>query len=308
MKIDNKILNELFEYCKKIVDNNLDIYNYNSDIKHLLYVIIPSFIIKYGIENKNKIINTFESVPIIINNKEEKILQAYYVSIPLMLSDKIITRKQIVLNYYSTKSLMELIDNIIHEYNHAVNSMTNELKWDDEYIYVRAGLTYVKYNKINYLDSGKDDSYILEEIINTKQTEELVNIINSFNNYEINDTIISNALYSINNFINDKYTSEAYLFQSSICLELMNNNTLMSVLSNMRFVGTVDDIPYYFDNITGENGSYNRLIKILNDSVRLEEDFSKVKFFKKRKIKEALRLYKQAKEIIDIFNNNSHFI
>ena len=307
MNVDNKILNELFDYSINFVDNNLSIYNYSSDIKHLLYIIIPSFIIKYGFDNKNKILKTFENVPIVINNKEEKILQAYYMSVPLMINNQVITKKQIVLNYYSGKSLMELIDNIIHEYNHAVNSINNELKWDDTYIYVRTGLTYIKYNKSDYLDSGKDDAYILEEIINTKQTEELIDILNSFNKYNISNTIISNTLYNIDKFINGNYTSEAYLFQSSLCIELMNNKTLISVLSNMRFLGNIDDIPYFFDNVTGEDGSYNKLIEILNNSVKLEEEFEKVKFFKKRKIKSILRLYNQAKNIIDTFNSNYHF-
>lgn len=307
MKLDDKIINELFSYSINFVDNNLSKYNYNSDIKHLLYIIIPAFIVKYGFDNRNKIIKVFEEVPFVIDNKDDKVLQAYYMSLPLIVKESVITSKQIRLNYYSGKSLIELIDNIVHEYNHAVNSLINEIKWDDTYIYVRTGLTYVKYNKTDYLDSGKDDSYILEEIINTRQTEDLIDIINSFNGYNIDNTLISNTLYSIKNFISDKYNSSAYLFQSSICLELMNNKTLISVLSNMRFLGNVDDIPYFFDNITGMDGSYNDLIKVLNESVEFEEKFSKVKFFKKRKVRDILKLYTKAKNIIDTFNRNYHF-
>lgn len=307
MKLDDKILNQLINYCIDFVDNNLKKYNYKSDITHLLYIIVPAFIVKYGFEHKNKIFKTFEEVPFIINNNAEKVLQAYYSSLPIIDNDKITTKKHIVLNYYEGKPLMELIDNIVHEYNHAVNSIINEIKWDDSYVYLRTGLMYVKYNKNDYFDNGKDDAYILEEIINTKQTEDIIDIINSFNNYNIENNIISNTLYNIDKYINNNYNSEAYLLQSTLCKELMNNRTLISVLSNMRFLGNVDDIPYFFDNITGIDDSYNKLVKLLNESVKLEQEFGKVKIFKKRMIRKILRIYSEAKDIVDTFNSNYHF-
>ena len=307
MKIDDNILNQLFDLSKNFVDNELKEYKYSNDIKHLLYIIIPAFIIKYGFDNRNKITKIFKLVPFVEKESNEKRLQAFYASVPVEVGPQIITKKFIVLNRYQDKPLMELIDNIVHEYNHAVNSINYEVKWDEENIYVRTGLSYIRYNKKNYQDNSKADSYILEEIINTKQTEEIIDIINSLNKYNINDTSISTTLYNINKYINDKYSSEAYLFQSSICKELMNNNTLISVLSNMRFQGLVSEIPYFFDNVTGIENSYDNLIRILNESVKLEEEYSKIKFFKKRKIRNVLKLYNDAKEIIDIFNRNYHF-
>ena len=166
---------------------------------------------------------------------------------------------------------------------------------------------YIKYNKNNYSDNGKDDSYILEEIINTKQTEDIIDIINSFNEYKIENSSIKNTLYNIDKYINNNYNSEAYLLQSTLCKELMNNRTLISVLSNMRFLGNVDDIPYFFDNITGIDNSYNILIKLLNESVKLEQEYGNTKFFKKRKVRKILKIYGDAKNIVDTFNSNYHF-
>lgn len=307
MKLDDVILNKLINYCIDFVDNNLKKYNYNNDIVHLLYIIIPAFIAKYGFDYKNKIFKTFEEVPFIIKNNNDKIVQAYYTSVPIIENDIIITKKHIVLNYYEGKPLMELIDNIVHEYNHAINSIINEIKWDDTYVYLRTGLMYIKYNKKDYSDNGKDDSYILEEIINTKQTEDIIDIINSFNKYKIENSSIKNTLYNIDKYINNNYNSEAYLLQSTLCKELMNNRTLISVLSNMRFLGNIDDIPYFFDNVTGIDDSYNILIRLLNESVKLEEEFGKTKFFKKRKVRKILKIYGDAKNIVDTFNSNYHF-
>lgn len=307
MKLDDNILNQLFDLSKNFVDVELKDYNYSNDIKHLLYIIIPAFIIKYGFDNRNKITKAFTLVPFLEKESDEKRLQAYYASVPVSVGPQIVTKKFIVLNRYRDKPLMELIDNIVHEYNHAVNSINDEIKFDKDNIYVRTGLAFIRYNRNDYKDNNKEDSYILEEIINTKQTEEIIDIINSFNKYNINDEQISTTLYNIDKYISGKYASEAYMFQSALCKELMNNNTLISVLSNMRFQGIIDEIPYFFDNVTGIEDSYNKLIKILNDSVRLEEEYFKTKFFKKRKIRNVFKLYAEAKEIIDTFNRNYHF-
>ncbi len=307
MKLDDNILNQLFDYCSTFIDNNLSKYNYNDDVKHLLYIIIPAFIVKYGFDNKNKIFNTFEEVPFMVNKNDERVFQAYYSSLPIIINDNILTKKFIVLNYYEGKPLMELLDNIVHEYNHAINSMINGIKWDDNYVYLRTGLMYITYNKNDYSDTKKDDSYILEEIINTKQTEDIIDIINSFNKYSIKNISIETTLHNINKFINVNYNSEAYMLQSTLCKELMNNKTLISVLSNMRFLGNVDEIPYFFDNVTGIEDSYNILIKLLNESVKLEEEYGKIKFFKRRKLKKLFRIYNSAKNIVDTFNSNYHF-
>lgn len=307
MKLNDNILNELFNISINYVTNNLDKYNYSDDIKHLLYIIIPAFITKYGLENKNKVLKVFEEVPILIKNNDERILQAYYLSIPLCINESVIVSKHIVINMYEDKDLLELIDNIVHEYNHALNSIENNIKTDDKYIYLRTGLTYIKYNKEDYKDGGKDDTYILEEIINTKQTEEIINIINSFNKYNINNTIISNSLYNIDKFINNEYSSQAYLLQSTLCKNLMDNHTLISVFSNLRFHGNIDEVSYFFDNITGIDNSYNELIKILNDTVKLEEEYDKTKLFRNNKLKKLKILHNRAQEIIDTFNRNYHF-
>lgn len=307
MNLNDKTVNELFNISISYVDNTLKEYNYDEDIVHLLYIIIPAFIVKYGLDSKNKILKVFKQVPIVIKKNDEQILQAYYASIPIQINDNIIISKHIVINLYKNKELLELIDNIVHEYNHALNSLENDVKTDDKYIYLRTGLTYIKYNKTDYVDSGKDDAYILEEIINTKQTEEIIDIINSLNNYDINNIKIKNTLHNIKYFINDKYKSNAYALQSEVCKTLLSNNTLISVLSNIRFKGNIEDITYFFDNITGIDNSYNELIKILNDTVKLEEEYDKTKLFKNSKIKKIRMLYRRAQEIIDTFNRNYHF-
>ena len=71
-------------------------------------------------------------VPIRINDKQDNVYQAYYYSIPEYKDGIINTTKGIVLQNYNNISLMQLLDNLVHEYNHAVNSIQNEIKKDEK--------------------------------------------------------------------------------------------------------------------------------------------------------------------------------
>ena len=53
----------------------------------------------------------------------------------------------------------------------------------------------------------------------------------------------------------------------------LKNNGVIESFSNLRFQGNIEEINYFFDNITGEEGSYKRLIAILNESVKLEDEY-----------------------------------
>ena len=305
MNLSNELINSLIEEAKVFIDNELDIYNYSSDIKHLLTLIIPAFIIKYELKNKNKILTTFKEVPLIETKEDDKSHQAFYTSIPKYKDNKVITKKFIVLKHYQNKELIELIDNIIHEYNHALNSYENEIKITKNYIYSRTGLSYAKYDKnLKYI--GIDNKQILEEILNTKQSEDIMNIIKEMSNYEINDYSTKTTLYSVNTIIDSKYSSNAYSLQTIFLKKLSDNRTFYNTLSNLRFTGNIEEISYLFDNSVGTKGSYDRLINILNEVTKLEEEYSSA-FFKKAKLAKIKSLYNEINRLIDLFNNNYHY-
>lgn len=305
--MDNNMFKTIMNESIDFVDNELTIYNYSTDIKHLLYIIIPAFIIRYEYKNKNNIFQVFREVPLIETTENNKRFQAYYTSYPYKSNNKFLTRKYILVRHYKDKPLIELLDNIIHEYNHAINSFINEIKLTKTKIYIRTGLSYALFDRKTLKPLGIDDKNILEEILNTKQTEEVVDIINDFNKYELNNFDISNTLYSINNTINNQYKSNAYSLQKTFTKNLTNNKTIINILSNMRFNGNIDEIPTFFDDIVGKENSYNDLIYILNESSRLEREYANSKLFKKIKLNKIRALYKKANIIIDNFNNNYHF-
>ena len=69
---------DLIEREKPYIDEICNKYNYDSNITHLLHIIIPAFILKYGISKEKLILNTFKDIKIINSNEENNMVKAYY--------------------------------------------------------------------------------------------------------------------------------------------------------------------------------------------------------------------------------------
>ena len=277
--------------------------NYDNNIKHLLYLIIPAFITKYKYKEQ-LILDVFKNTPIIISNKEEKYINAYYTSIPRKIDNNIATQKYIIINNYNKISLITLLDSLVHEYNHAINSYKNEILIKNNTIYIRTGLTYITYYKDNLKPKEKLPSYILEEIINTKQTETIIDLIKNYQD-KSND-IINNTIYAINNETNKNYNSNAYYLETNILKPLLTNKTFIYTLESLRLEGQINDIESWFNNITNTKNSYQTLINDLNKLIELEKQLTKTKLFKSRIISKIKSTAKDLNYIINIFNENSH--
>jgi len=312
MNINQSNINELLNKYMNFTNNICNKNNYPNNIKHVLYLIIPAFIIKYGLKYENMILGCFEKIKIHINEKENNSCTAYFSRImrknPDGVLPKYYTSKVVVLNQYKNASLIDMLDNIIHEFNHAVNSMINEIKYDDKNVSMRTGLSYMIYdiNDINHIKEKTKD-ITLEEIINTKQTEDIINVIRSFSKYEVNNEEFNNTFYALEHSINGEYTSDAYYLQSFICRELMKNKTFISTIENLRLNGNVDDIAGWFDNITGKEDSYNKLTILLEKILQEEEHLAKVKWFKNYKISKIKEKMRQVLDIIQEYENNCIF-
>lgn len=307
MTYNNEELNNLLNRYKSKVDEISFYYKYPSNISHLLYLIVPAFIIKYGIRNETTILSCFKEVPIVISDNQSKIYQAFYFSKPKQVNGRLETIKGIILNNYQDITLIELLDNLVHEINHAVNSVNNEIATDEDKIYIRTGISSIIYDKKTLTLLSKDKESIIEEVINTKQTEEIINIISSFSNYDITNTEISNTIYSINKTTNNHYKSDAYYLQSIVLKQLIENKTFIKTLEELRFKGHIEEIHNWFDNITGKENSLKELSTILDKILELELELTKKKYFKGRIVNKIKDLNKTALEIVTTFNNNCNY-
>lgn len=291
----------ILEREKSVIDEICLQYNYDQNIRHLLYVIIPAFMLKYGINREKVILQTLREVRISTTTNESKRIRAYYMSTPRRENNKIITIKRIVIANYKSSDYVDFIDDFVHEFNHAINSCINEIKITKTQLLLRTGLSYRIFRKEDLWFIKKHSSYILEEIINTRQTEDIINIMKEMttSNEEVKNSILAITRESPN-----RYQSHSYYLQSEICREILNNKTFISTLENLRIQGEVFEIKKWFDNITGEKDSYLKLVTSLEKIHDLEVKYSTQKIFKGvtiRKIKEEKIVVDR---IIEKYNKN----
>ncbi len=282
MNLNQENINSFLNKYISFVDELSNEYKYEANIRHLLYVIVPAFIYKYGVNSESSIMNCFKEIKIYINGTYDKNVTATFSRYLKKNKDGYYTEKFVVINNYSSSSLPELIDNIVHEFNHAINSINNEIFYDDNNIFVRTGLCTLIYDKSTMSFLRKSNENCLEEILNTSETEEIIDIINSFGKYSIENIELANMLYALNGELGGKsYESDAYAYQKYICSNLINNKTFTPTIKNLRFKGFISDIPNLFDDVIGEKGSYDKLNKALTDMHTLIIKYEKSSMFKK---------------------------
>ena len=216
------------------VDEISNDMNYPNSIRHLLYVVVPAFIINYGIENERLILECFRKTKIYLsNNIPDNNVNAYF-DRKLYKDDSYYSHKFIVIRKNDVDRYITFIDSIVHEFNHALNSMVNEINFDKECITLRTGISFIKYDT-NLNPINKDDSFVLEEVINTKQTIDIINVISNMSSYNIENIEVSNLLQAINGEIkNIDYKSDAYYLETTIAKPLLDNKTFSSTLKQLR--------------------------------------------------------------------------
>ena len=297
--------NKIIEMEKNFIDELCDDYGYDSNIRHLLYLIVPAFIIKYGL-NKDKLIhNTLREVKIYKSNQISKQVKGYYVARPIKLGEELEVIKHLVLYNYNSISLINLLETLVHELNHAINSYNNTVKITNKYICIRIGVTHLIYDKNTLESLKKDNSYILEEIINTKQTDDIINIIKGF---DANNPLISSTIFSINGETPTVYISDSYYLEGYICKEITNNRTFIRTLENFRLSGEIYNVSSWFDDIYGKKGTYKELINLLIQIIDLEKELVNKKLFKNQIIYKIRSYSKRVMNIINKFNENSNYV
>ena len=296
---------KLIEKYLPFIQNLSNTYSYDSNITHLLYLIIPAFVTKYSIYQENLILNTFQNTKIITTSKKDKIVEAYYTSIPKYQNEQIITTKYIIIQNYENISLVQLLDNLVHEFNHAINSYNHEIKIDNNIFTLRTGLTHISYSINNLTPLQKENTHILEEILNTHQTEQIINLIKTY--HDPTNELINNTIYSINNETLKNYTSKSYYLENLLMKQILENKTFISTLNNLRLTGDINNIEEWFNNITNQKDSYQKLNNYLQEIMNLEQKLITQKLFQSITINKIKKYISLVLDIINTFNQNCNY-
>ena len=296
-------INYLIKKYKKFVEELSKKYDYPDNIRHVLLLIIPLFVYKYKVENEEKVLSVFLETPIIINNKDYGPLKASYM-FDLERKPDINIKKKIVINNYKNINVLELFDCIVHEYMHAINSKINFFKKENDIIYIRTGLSYVLYD-MDYRLIGKNKKYILEEIINTKETELFVNMINDLEFDFTLDEEVYNLVNSLKRMVMDGYKTKAYILQMHICRLIVDNRSFYNTIVNFRFKGEIDAIDRWFDSFTGVEGSYNILNNELVNIFELSKLYDSKRWFKRKIVRKIRAGNDKVQAILKNFDKGS---
>ena len=71
-------INKLIDRYIVFVNSISEAFNYDSNIKHLLYLIVPAFVLKYGIDKESTILKCFETIKISeTGTKNEYVLASF---------------------------------------------------------------------------------------------------------------------------------------------------------------------------------------------------------------------------------------
>ena len=299
--MDVRLVNKYIPFVDRISDS----YQYPANIQHLLYLVIPAFIEKYGYKNETLIQNVFQNVVIQIKEDKNSLEEAFYTSIPKLVQGKVCTYQYVILRKYSSNHFIQLLDNLVHEFNHAIHSYRKEIRIENDRLYLRTGLTEAVYTYPSLEGLSKKNTYLLEEILNTIQTEEVINIIK--NHQDTTNEEIATSIRAINQETGSYYRSKSYYLETVLFKHVLKNRTFTSTLNNLRLSGDIDDIESWFDHITGISNSYANLNQYLVDIMNLELEYQKKKYFKGMVLSKIKNLLHQCFSIIDTFNDNCHF-
>ena len=307
MNLSQENINAFLNKYVSFVDEISNINEYDNNIKHLLYVIVPAFVVKYGINNESTILECFKNIKVYVRKHPENIQAAFNRRLKKK-DDKYYTEKYITVDPFSNTSLSVILDNFIHEFNHAVNSYNNEIILTDDLIMIRTGLSTLNYDREDMSFIEKSEEIVLEELLNTAQTEDIINIIKSFNKYSIDNHEVSNTLYGIKQEIGVKnYESEAYYYQKKICEVLINNKTFTPTINNLRFKGLIEDIPELFDNVIGQKNSYKKLNDLLTEMHAMIIKYSESKIFKNKYLSKIKELSNSVTRLINDYEKKCIF-
>ena len=297
----NFLIDRYYEFVNTVSKKN----NYDENISHLIRLLLIVFVIKYDIKNEKIIMECFEKTKIIVSDNKKNGEEAFFYR-NISLSDRYISNKYIIINDFYKENYIELIDTLIHEFNHAINSMVNEISFDEKNIYLRTGLSYLTYSKDDLNNAiDKSNEYVLEEVINTSQTVDIINIIKSIEEERIDSLEFSNFIHVIKEEVSgSEYVSKAYLLETKLLEPLINNRTFISTIENMRFMGKTNEIDIWFDSISNIKGQYMMLNKLLKELFDLELVYINRKVFKKDVELNIRKKINNVKVVVELFNNN----
>lgn len=263
--MDEKYLNELFSYYQFIIDKKFPFPSFlDKKFKGLLILACSGMTIFYGMDYFDSIFQTLYKTEIhyyktklsphimkenISTDFRDQILNNHLKNIPGFVSNYYDSNDEqvhrtIYLSSYR-QSILDLLDIMVHEMNHIVNSKENETFFLGDHLTYRTGLCYQV--------DGQKKYFTLEEIYNTLQVEEIIHIIRQFSSCSIEDKYLTKLVEQISKQSKNGFQSAAYQDISSLVRPLFRNPIFHDFVKTERWNGHLDKIQEQFNYVVGDD-------------------------------------------------------
>jgi len=89
--------------------------------------------------------------------------------------------------------------------------------------------------------------------------------------------------------------------------QILENKTFISTLNNLRLTGDINNIEEWFNNITNQKDSYQKLNNYLQEIMNLEQKLITQKLFQSITINKIKKYISLVLDIINTFNQNCNY-
>ena len=296
--------NDLLNYSKVLVDQINKSKKCPQELKVLQYVIFAGMISYYGFEYVDTIFKAFAAPNFYYTNSSlNEIMKSNNIFDPSVeksikngdveafvllrfgkngLGKLYVNRDIYIIDGVDTKP-DELVEKVIHEINHVVNSINNPICIKSGNEVVRSGLSV-----IGIVDSLRSYN-MLEESVNVLQSAEIMEHILAFTQCDIKDSEIKRLLDKIKYAFGSKREGLGYEAIVPAVRPLYLNPEFKKVVKRQRMVGRIVPIKANFERKVGE-GSYNEFCKTLDDLEASCNSFWK-RAFLDNKVKTYINMY-----------------
>jgi hypothetical protein len=278
MNVTNENINGLVDYSVSIIDSITKDKKYPMRLKGIMYATFASYLIQYGYEEIENICKVFEKTKFVMTSLS---LPEYYKSnygymgdlsqgmlegapavtfTAMTMGPPIEAIDEIILSTYFDIEPLYFLEAFIHEVNHLFVSQKNRIYLEKGKLITRTGLQKNVISKTNMEESAR----AFNEVINSLQSEELVQNLLNLCGLKVNNNNFNNILENIKYGTKKKYTCSGYEGMVQFYRELYNNPQFQSNLVESLSNGEINAIETDFDKRVGE-GSYAEMTQKSDD-------------------------------------------
>ena len=299
--------NDLLNYSKFLVDQINKSKYCPQELRVLQYVIFAGMISYYGFEYVDTIYKAFADPNFYYTNSSlSEIMESNNIFDPSVENSikngdvgafvllrfgknglgKLYVNRDIYIIYTNDSNPDELLEKVVHEVNHVINSINNPICIKGGNEAVRSGLSI-----IGLVDAERSYN-MLEESVNVLQSAEIVEHILAFTQCDVKNAEIKRLLDKIKYAYGSKREGLGYENVVPLIRPLYLNSEFNKVVKRQRMVGRIVPIKEHFERKVGD-GSYNEFCKTLDELEVSSNSFWKSAFLDS-KVKTYINRYNKS--------------